>query len=66
MEIPLTYNISSAAAEKITKYENLALDIKNIWKLNNVSVYPLVISVEGVVTRNFLKYTKNIGLTKTP
>jgi hypothetical protein len=26
---------------KITKYENLALEIKkNIWQLNSVSVYP--------------------------
>jgi hypothetical protein len=29
------------------KYENLALEIKNIWQLNNVSVHPLVITVEG-------------------
>jgi len=26
-------------AEKI-KYENIAQEIKNIWKLNNVSIYP--------------------------
>ena len=33
----------------ITKYENLALEIKkNIWKLNNISVYPIVILAEGV------------------
>jgi hypothetical protein len=48
----------------MTKYENLALEIKNIWNLSNISIYPLVISLEGVVTRNFLKYLKNIGLTK--
>jgi hypothetical protein len=42
-------------AEKI-KYENVAQEIKNIWKLNNVSICPLVISVKGVVTKNFLKY----------
>ena len=63
MEIPLTYNISSAAAEKITKYENLALDIKNIWKLNNVSVYPLGISAKGEVTISFQKYLEIVGLT---
>ena len=40
IEIPLTYNLSSATAEKITKYENLAVGIKNIWKFNSVSVYP--------------------------
>jgi hypothetical protein len=47
------------------KCENLALEIikKNIWKLNNV-IYPSVISVEGVVTKNFIKYLENIALTK--
>jgi hypothetical protein len=38
----------------ITKYENLALEIKMFWKLNNIPVYPIVISAEGVETRSFL------------
>jgi hypothetical protein len=33
------------------KYENLAMEIKNIWKLNNVIICSLVISVEGAVTK---------------
>jgi hypothetical protein len=41
--VPLTDNRPNTEAEKITKYENLVLEIKNIWKLNNVSAYPLVI-----------------------
>jgi hypothetical protein len=31
----------------------LAGEIKSIWKLNNVSIYPSVISAEGVVMKNF-------------
>jgi hypothetical protein len=57
--VPLTHNRPNTEAEKITKYDNLALEIKNVWKLNNVSVHPLVISAEGLVTRSFLKYVKN-------
>jgi len=57
----LTRNLSNPEAEEITKYEKLALQIKNIWKLNNVSIYPLVISAEGVVIRNFLKYLEKTG-----
>ena len=34
-------NLPKTVAERITKYENLALQIKNIWKLNIVSIYPL-------------------------
>jgi hypothetical protein len=45
------------------KHENLVLEIKNIWKLNNVSTYPLDISVEELVTNN-LQYLENTGLTK--
>ena len=52
----LIYNISSTEAEKIMKYENLALEIKNIWKCNSVFIHALVISTEGVVTKNLLKY----------
>jgi hypothetical protein len=64
MAVPLTYNLSNTEVEKITKCENLALQIKNVWKFNTVSIYRLVISAEGVVTRSFLKYLDNIGLTK--
>jgi hypothetical protein len=34
------------------------------WNLNNIIVHSLVISPEGVVTRNVLKYLENTGLTK--
>jgi len=51
--VPSTYSLPKTEAEKITKYENLTLEIKNVWKLNNFSVYPLDISVEGVVTRTY-------------
>jgi len=52
--VPLTYNRPITEAEKIMKYENLALEIKNIWKLTSLSIYTLVTSGEGVVTRNSL------------
>jgi len=38
--VHLTNNLPGTEAEKMMKYGNLALEIKNIWKLNNVSVYP--------------------------
>jgi hypothetical protein len=63
----LTHNLPKIEEEKITIHENLGLVIKNIWKLNNyVSIYLLVISAEGEVTRNFLKYVypENISVTE--
>jgi hypothetical protein len=38
--VPLTYNLPKTEAEEINKYEQLAPEIKYIWKLNNVSVHP--------------------------
>jgi hypothetical protein len=61
IEIPLTLKLSTTKAEKITKCKKLVLEIKNFWNMNNVSVYSLVISVEGVLTRRFLKYIENTG-----
>jgi len=62
MAVLWTHILSSTETQKITKYGNLTLEIKNIWKLNYGAVNPLVISAEGVFTRNFLKYLKNTGL----
>jgi hypothetical protein len=31
--VPLTHNLPKNEAEKITKYENFALEINNVWKL---------------------------------
>ena len=63
IEVLLTHNLFNTEAEKVTKYENLAVGIKNFWKLNNVFTSSLGISVEEVVTQNFLIYLGNIGFT---
>jgi hypothetical protein len=62
--VPLTYNLPKTEEENIRKYENMALVIKSIWKFNNVSIYRLAISAEGKVTRNFLTYPENIGVSE--
>jgi hypothetical protein len=36
--VPLINNLPRTEAEKKTKYANSALEIKDIWKLNNVSI----------------------------
>jgi hypothetical protein len=48
LAVCLTHNLSNIQAEKIMKYENLALEIKNIRKLNRVFIYPLVMLAEGL------------------
>jgi DhnA family fructose-bisphosphate aldolase class Ia len=51
--VHLTHNLSSIDAEKITKY-SLAVEMKDTWKLNNVSVKCTVIYEGAVVTKNCL------------
>ena len=62
--VPLTHNLPKTGAEKVTRYENLLLEIKNVWRHIAVSVYPLVISADRVVTNSFLKYIQNTWLTR--
>ena len=62
--VPLIHFLPKIETGKITKYESFALEIKNISKLNNVYVFPLVITAAGVVTKNFQKCLENISLTK--
>ena len=47
VSFPLTHNLHQTEAEKIRKYENLVLEIKNIGGFNN-----LVISAAGVDTKS--------------
>ena len=63
--VPLTHNIKKIESEKRIEYEELAWQIKDIWKLERVSIYPLVISVEGVVLYNFNKNIEKLGLPNT-
>lgn len=60
--VPLTHNLEETEKTKISKYQNLAYDMKNIWKLNSIKIIPLVMSVEGVVTRNFKQNLEIIGI----
>jgi hypothetical protein len=64
MAICLTHKLSNIKAEKNTKYENLALETKTIWKLNSVFIYPLIMLAEVVAIKNFLKHLENTGFTK--
>ena len=60
--VPLTHNLSKVEAEKRRKYQNLAIEVQRIWKLNSVKIIPLIISVEGVMSKQLKAYLKEIGL----
>jgi hypothetical protein len=60
----VTREFPKTEEQEIMKYDILSLEIKNTWKLNNICIYPTVISEEGVAAKIFLKYLQNTGLTK--
>ncbi|KAL1448229.1 hypothetical protein WDU94_006605 [Cyamophila willieti] len=51
--VPLTHNVQKTETEKVTKYEDLKEEMKRIWRLNNIVIIPVVISSEGVTSKNF-------------
>lgn len=60
--IPLTQNTDKAETEKCQKYQNLAIEIKRLWKLDRVTIVPLVISVDGVCTVRLRSNLELLGL----
>ena len=63
--VPLTHNLKKTEIEKKNKYEELATQLKTIWKLGMVTICPLVMSAEGVVSSYFDKNIEKLGLPNT-
>jgi hypothetical protein len=47
--IPNTHNISNTYTEKISKYTDLAIELKTQWKVTSVKTVPIIISSTGVI-----------------
>lgn len=60
--IPADDNIEKAYAEKRMKYHDLAFELKEIYKLTNTTILPLIISTNGMVERHLNEHTYQLGL----
>lgn len=60
--VPLTTNLIQTEYQKIDKYQNLAIELKSNWKLENINIIPLVVSVEGVVSTRLPNYLEKLHL----
>lgn len=60
--VPLTKNVLKTEKDKVNKYTNLAIEMKNVWKLNKVTVVPIIISAEGIVSKSFVENLTKLGL----
>lgn len=63
--IPADENLSKAYREKITKYADLAFQLRELHELESISVMPLVMSVDGLVEEHLVANTEKLGLDRS-
>lgn len=59
---PADHNLCNAETEKITKYRDLAIEFQKIHRLHSVTVIPIVVSVNGLMTKNIKQYLKKLNI----
>ena len=64
--IPMDSNIAEKRYEKIRNYTDLAIEIKTMWNLTNVTIVPIIIGCTGAIHRELLNDLSklNIDLNK--
>ncbi|XP_063891872.1 uncharacterized protein LOC135117208 [Helicoverpa armigera] len=50
--IPNTHNIQSTIADKLTKYQDLAIELKRQWQAQTIHIVPIVISSTGIIPKS--------------
>jgi hypothetical protein len=60
--IPLDYNLETAIAEKKLKYLPYAVELNDIYKPKSTSIVPLVMSTNGLVTKEWSKSMQKLQL----
>lgn len=60
--IPADENLERSYTEKLTKYHDLAFEMKEIYRLKTTSIIPLILSVNGLVESHLPENTLRLGL----
>ena len=60
--IPNTTNMNITHAEKIRKYTDLAIEVKEQWKLSKIYTLPVIIFATGVVHKSIFSSLKTLGV----
>ena len=58
--IPSDYNIVEKRNEKISKYVDLSIEIKNMLSLNNETITPVIIGATGIIYRGMKNEIRTI------
>ena len=60
--VPADKNVREKESEKITKYQDLKMEIKRLWKMKRVRVIPLVVGALGSIPKDLPHWLKELGL----
>lgn len=60
--IPADDNLSKTFIEKLTKYHDLAFELKTIYNLKSTTILPLVMSTNGLVEKHLVENTQRLEL----
>jgi hypothetical protein len=60
--IPNTHNLAKTITEKQNKYQELANEIRVMWKQDAVQVVPIVISAPGIIPKSLSQSLKRLNL----
>ncbi|KAL0892504.1 hypothetical protein ABMA27_015607 [Loxostege sticticalis] len=60
--IPNTHNLQKTIAEKLSKYLELKEEITRMWKLNKVTMVPIVLSTTGVIPLQLASSLRSLDL----
>lgn len=60
--IPNTHNITSTHTDKLTKYADLAIELKTQWRVQTVKTVPIILSSTGVIPQTLRASLQILGI----
>lgn len=61
--VPLNHNLQSTYATKINKYMELATEIKQMWRVETVNIFPLIISTTAIVPKTLTLNLQKLNIS---
>ena len=60
--VPSDYNIVNKRAEKLRNYVDLAIELKELWNLDQVKIIPIIIGATGLIHTKFEDDVKRLNI----
>jgi hypothetical protein len=60
--IPNNHNLHTKYAEKLAKYSELSIEIKDQWKMDTVAAIPVTLSTNGIILKTLYKALNTLNL----